>query len=191
MELFTAIHCRRSRAVLTAPGPSAEDVETLLAAAVAAPDHGRRTPWRFVILAGEGKDAFADVVEKAFRARTAGPVDPARLARETARLARAPMVIAIACVAGDGDSIPHRERLAATAAATQNLLLAATALGYGSIWRTGWLADDPHVKRELGLSPADDIVAFVHLGGADGDQRMRPRPAAEPGEVSWAWPLSR
>jgi nitroreductase len=188
MDTFEAIHCRRSHPVLLRPGPAAAEVEAMLSAAQAAPDHGRQAPWRAVTLEGVGKDAFCDVMEKAYRARAGEPADANRLARERKRLDRAPLVIVMACVAGDEDRVPRHERLAATAAATQNLLLAATALGYGSIWRTGWPAADGHVKEALGFAADDDIVAFVYLGTAAGGRRPPPRAAAGVDDLSWSWP---
>jgi nitroreductase len=73
------------------------------------------------------------------------------------------MVVVAACVPAEG-SVPEVEQITATAAAVQNLLVVATALGYGSMWRTGEPAYDPAVKVALGLAPSDTIVGFVYLG---------------------------
>ena len=60
--------------------------------------------------------------------------------------------------------IPWEERRLSTAAAVQNLMLAATSLGYGSMWRTGDVVGDPVVKDALGLATDEDIIGFVYLG---------------------------
>ena len=62
-------------------------------------------------------------------------------------------------------------------AAAQNACLAATALGYGSMWRTGPNAYNPHVKRALGLSEGCDIVGFLYLGTVD---EAKAKPPNEP-----------
>jgi nitroreductase len=49
-------------------------------------------------------------------------------------------------------------------AAVQNMLLAAHALGYGAIWKTGAAAYDNDVKATFGLEPADHIVALIYVG---------------------------
>ncbi|MBO2447217.1 nitroreductase [Actinomadura barringtoniae] len=183
MDVLEAIHRRRSHPVLVEPAPAPLEIAEMIAAACAAPDHGLRVPWRFVTLEGAGKDAFRDVLEKAHRLR-AGGSDPAR---ERARLDRAPLVIVTVCVAGESDPVPRQERLAATSAATQNLLLAATALGYGSIWRTGWPARDVEVKQALGFGEGDDIVGFVYLGTASESGLSAPK-RVHRDDLSWSWP---
>jgi len=52
----------------------------------------------------------------------------------------------------------------ATGAAAQNLFLAAHALGYGVMWKTGAAAYDSQVKAVLGLTAEDHIVAILHIG---------------------------
>jgi len=167
MDAITAIHARRSYPVLTDPAPGEDDLRAILSAAAAAPDHGRHRPWRFVVIAGPGREAFGDVLAEAYRkscAERGRDPDPATRERERAKPMRAPAIIAVACAAGADEKVPRQERLAATAAAAENLLLAATALGYGAMWRTGAPARDPYVKTALGFAPGDDIVGFIYLG---------------------------
>ena len=57
--------------------------------------------------------------------------------------------------------------MAAVAAAVQNMLLAAEALGLGAMWRTGNPAYDPDVKRFLGLPEGAHLLSFVYLGYPD------------------------
>jgi len=68
------------------------------------------------------------------------------------------------------------EQRDAVAAATQNLLLAATARGWGSVWRTGDAAVSPVVRSALGLADDDVIVAFVYLGTIPPEGGKPPRP---------------
>jgi nitroreductase len=60
--------------------------------------------------------------------------------------------------------VPEVEQLLASGAAAQNLFLAAHALGYGVMWKTGPAAYDAGVKASVGLTPADHIVGIMHLG---------------------------
>lgn len=116
--------------------------------------------------------AFGRVLEDAYRARCldAGiePV-PAKAHKERTKLTRAPMVVVVSGVPAGAVTIPWVEQLAACAAACQNALVAATALGYGSMWRTGEPCYDHRVKAALGLRPDDAVVGFLYLGTvADG-----------------------
>ena len=65
--------------------------------------------------------------------------------------------------------VPEIEQISAAAAAAQNLFLAAHALGYGVMWKTGPAAYDPGVKDAVGLQPQDHIVAIMHLGTRVGE----------------------
>jgi nitroreductase len=167
VDALEAIFARRSTGRLQAPAPSDGDLATILRAAAAAPDHGSLRPFRFVVLAGAAKDAFGTVLADAYDARCAEdgvePV-PAKRDKELTKLGRAPLVLVVAAVPQASDKIPVAEQVAAADAAAQNALLAATALGYGSMWRTGDPAYDPRVKAALGLPADAAIVGFLYLG---------------------------
>ena len=178
MDALEAIFARRSIGRMEEPAPSDDDLRTMLSAALAAPDHGELSPWRFVVLRGDGKDAFGEVLADAYvrRAEAVGAEPhPDKLAKERTKLGRAPVVVVVAAVHRHDPKIPWIEQQAAAAAAAQNLMLAATALGYGSMWRTGDPAYDDSVKGALGVSEHDAIVGFIYLGtpkaGAEKDPR--------------------
>ena len=169
MDALDAIFGRRSTGRLIDPAPSPDEIELLLLAGAAAPDHGCLRPFRFVVLQGEAKDRFGQVLADAYLARCeaidAAP-DPAALEKERTKLGRAPLVMIVAAVRQEARKVPWEEQEDAAAAAAQNILLAATALGYGSMWRTGEPAYDPIVKHALGLAPDDAVVGFLYIGTA-------------------------
>jgi len=180
MDTFEAILSRRSIGRLVEPGPAGADLDHILQAALAAPDHGELRPWKLVVLEGDAKDAFGAVLADAYVERCqmlgAAPTE-GQLSKERTKLGRAPVVLVVAAVHRHSEKIPWEEQFAAAAAATQNALLAATALGYGSMWRTGDAAFDLHVKEALGLGPHDAIVGFLYLGTpADGSAKPARRP---------------
>lgn len=146
-DVVSVIHRRRSISKLVEPAPTGEELELLLDAARAAPDHGKLQPWQFTILRG------AEMEE---------------VVKEKGKPARAPLIIAAACVTKPSETVPKIEQVCAVAAAVENILLVATELGYGSMWRTGAPARDPNVKSFLGLGEDDVIVAFVYLGTVPG-----------------------
>lgn len=180
MDTFEAILTRRSIGRLVAPGPAGDDLDRILQAALAAPDHGELRPWKLVVLEGEAKDAFGAVLAEAYVERCeslgAAPTE-GQLTKERTKLGRAPVVLVVAAVHRHSDKIPWEEQFAAAAAAAQNALIAATALGYGSMWRTGDAAFDSRVKEALGLGPHDAIVGFLYLGmPAEGSAKPPRRP---------------
>jgi nitroreductase len=162
------------------PAPSDADLDMILRAAAVAPDHNSLRPWKFVILEGEGKVGFGVVLAEAYRKRTTAAgkeIVPAKEQKELTKLGRAPMVVVVCTVNRGEDLVPFVEQYAAGAAAAQNMLIAATALGYGSMWRTGDPAYDEDVKAALGMTKDDAIVGFLYLGTPNEDGGKEPNVA--------------
>jgi nitroreductase len=162
MELLEGIRTRTSPLKLTAPGPDAEQLEQIIRAGIRAPDHGRLRPWRFTVFEGNAREKLGDAMANCLRTRV--PNSPQEhLDAERAKARRAPVIVVVGAKISKG-KIPEIEQVAAAAAASQNMLLAAHALGFGAMWKTGAAAYDPGVKALCGLEPEDHIVAIVYLG---------------------------
>jgi len=162
MDLLEGIRSRTSALKLSAPGPSRAQIEEIIRAGVRAPDHGRLRPWRFVVLEGAGREKLGDAMAAMLQAKMPQATQE-QLDAERRKPLRAPVILAVAAKVSPG-KIPPAEQVGAATAAAQNVLLAAHALGFGAMWKTGAAAYDPNVKQLLGLAPEDHIVAFVYLG---------------------------
>ncbi len=161
--LAAAVMARVSTPRLVAPVPDAQTLETVLAMARRAPDHGRLRPWRFFVLQGDDLSALGAVFEAA--AREADPaLDEAKARRFREMPLRAPMIIVAAASLTQGHKVPVWEQLVAVGAAVQNLQLGLSAAGFGCMWRTGEMAADPTVLARFGLTPEDRIVGFLYVG---------------------------
>jgi nitroreductase len=164
MELFEAINSRVSAGRLTEPGPTPEQLQKLVAAAARAPDHGRLKPWRTIIVNGALREAFATAAANARRARVPDLTDDQMVA-ERDKINRSPSIIVVGCALKKGyDKVPEIEQLVAVGAAVENMFLAAHAMGFGVMWKTGAAAYDDGVKAAVGLAPEDHIIAILHLG---------------------------
>lgn len=142
-------------------------VERVIEAATWAPNHHRTEPWRFVVVAGQARAALAEIMVASLAGRLAGEEDEraaALLEKERNKPLRAPVLVAVAALPTDDGHAVEVEEVAAVAAAVQNMLLAAEALGLGAIWRTGEPAYDPAVKDFLRLPEDARLLAFVYLG---------------------------
>lgn len=194
MDALEAIRARRSIGRLVDPGPEGSDVSAILEAGACAPDHDSLRPVKFVVLEGEGMDAFGKVLADAYQARCeeegADPV-PARREKELTKLHRAPVVVVVCAVRRESTKIPWVEQRDAAVAAAENMLIAATALGYGSMWRTGDAAYDRRVREALGLGEADDVVGFLYLGTPTEAARKPPHEPDLDGVVEWYPPSFR
>lgn len=193
MDALAAILARRSTGRLTEPAPRGSDLTRILEAAAAAPDHGELRPLRLVVLDGDAKDAFGQVLADAYLARCgaagASPT-PGQLEKERTKLGRAPLVVVVGAVRRPSDTIPWEEQFASAAAAAQNALVAATALGFGSMWRTGDPSRDPSVKAALGLGEEDAVVGFLYLGTVHEGAAKPPRRPDLDGLVEWWQPAT-
>jgi nitroreductase len=165
-------------AELSPPGPSATEIETLLTVASRVPDHGKLTPWRFIVFEGDARLKAGDVIEAAFRQKYPDS-PPEQIEYERKRLARAPLVIAVVSRAGAHVKIPEWEQVLSAGASAMSLVIAAHALGYAANWITEWYAYDRHVLDALGLNANERIAGFVHIGTPAHAGTDRPRPALD------------
>ena len=169
---------------LVEPGPDDEQLRTIIEIAGRTPDHGKLTPWRFVLIGGDRRDAFSDLLESAYRA--ANP-DPGRLEIEAVhRFARqAPaLVVAFSCPV-EGTKIPVWEQELSCGAACMNLLHAAHALGFSAGLVTGWAAYSDSVKAGLGGGGNERIAGFIFIGTAAEEPEERVRPTV--GDIVSEW----
>lgn len=163
---------------LGAPGPSAGELDQILDAAAHAPDHGQLVPWRFVLVPEAARGALAEVFAQALRERDAGATpEQAAQAREKAH--RAPVLMLAVVDAQRGDpGIGLAERLVSAGCAVQNMLLMATALGYGSALTSGKALQSPALRALFRLAEPEQAVCFISIGTVHSRKALRARPAA-------------
>lgn len=166
-DILAFLQQRCSAPKLVAPAPDAEQLGEMFKAAFRAPDHAWLRPWRFLVIRGERRHALGELFEQCLLRRNPQADEAAREKARSAPL-RAPLVVVpIACLR-EHPKVPHIEQRLSAGCATQGLLLAAEALGFAGIWRTGDAAFDRNVMAGLGLSADEEIIGFVYLGTRDG-----------------------
>ena len=176
MDIFEAVQNRQSVSKVRPDPVSRELIEEVLSAAVQAPNHFRVRPWRFVVLAGNARQQLGDVMARSLLARKPESPDSA-LEAERARPLRAPVLIAVGVDRPSEPKVSEIENICAAAAAVENMLLAAHALGLGAMWRTGPAAEDLAVKEFLGFEPDQHLIAFVYIGYPEAESGPVIRPS--------------
>lgn len=154
------------------PGPDADQLQAILAAAARVPDHGKLNPWRFVTI--DNRPAFAEALLTIYRA---SKPDAGRLELEAVQqfATQAPCLVVV--IASPKPShIPLWEQELSVGAACQNLLLAAHARGLVANWLTGWAAYDEQVLILLGGAAPERIAGFFFIGSQSRALAERPRP---------------
>jgi len=169
---------------LTEPAPDDEQLRQILKTALTAPDHGRLHPYRFISIRGDARYRLSEVFGAATLKRDP-EVDPAYLQKQKDKPLRSPLIVVVVAQPIDSPKIPEIEQMLSAGAAAHNVLLAANALGFGSIWLTGDNAYDPYVRGELGLDANERIVGFIYIGTPIIDLPPRPIPEVSTHHCSW------
>lgn len=162
-EVLHFLARRRSASAvnLAEPAPSQAELEALLRIAVRVPDHGKLSPWRFVLLGGEAKAAAAARLEALANGR-----GDSRAAAKLAKLKTPPLAVVVVSRAKPGLDIPEWEQQLSAGAVCTLLLVGAQAMGYGANWITDWYSYDAEARAILGLSPEERVAGVVMVGTA-------------------------
>jgi nitroreductase len=181
-EVLRFLALRRSTAAVTLaePAPSPDQLSDLLRVAARAPDHGKLTPWRFIVLEGADKAAFAARLE-----RLANDRGDAKLAAKLAKLKIPPLAIVVISSPTPAE-IPEWEQVLSAGAVCTNLLNATLAMGFGGNWITDWYSYDAEATAILGLAEGERVAGFVLIGTPREPPLERERPALGPLVTRWS-----
>lgn len=172
---------RRSCHQLNAPGPDDEALTLILQAALRAPDFQRLRPYRFLA----ARDAGLDRLGQAMRCAAVAAGQPDKVVARAPQLPhRAPLVIVVVASPKPSTLVPRFDQQLCAAGTVLLMQLAARALGYGGIWRSGWLMYDRGFHRQLGLGDEEQIVGFLYLG-TPAEAEAAPLPVSPADHLAW------
>jgi nitroreductase len=188
-DALDLLKTRRSvaAAFLGPPAPSKAELADILTVAIRVPDHGKLTPWRFIVFAGEARREVGSALAALFKQKNPDADDQQIEAQEN-KLAQAPLVIAVVSKAAPHPKIPEWEQLLSAGNAAMGIVLASHALGYAANWTTGWIAYDTDAKPILGLEPDEKLIATIHIGTPTAPPTDRPRPSIDDVVTYWKAP---
>jgi len=176
--------------LLTDPAPDDAQLKQMLEVAMCVPDHGRIRPFRFISIRGQARHALSELFGRAVKLRDPD-VTNAYLKKQMDKPLRSPLIVVVIVSLIESPKIPKIEQMLSAGAAAHNLLLASTALGFGSIWLTGDNAYDPLVFDALGLADNEKIIGFVYLGTEKIAMPARAPVNVEKHLSQWAPPQSK
>ena len=183
-QILDHLEKRRSAATadLAAPGPDRDELARLLTIASRVPDHGTLAPWRFIVIEGEHRQELSRQMTASLADLGASmPAQERQTAEQKIRkvFTIAPTVVVVVSRTVEGTGIPEIEQVLSAGAACMNLVIAATASGYGANWITGWAAYHPVAHAALGIAAGETIAGIILIGRAGTTQPDRPRPALD------------
>lgn len=169
---------------LAAPGPDATQLRQMIEVAMRTPDHGKLAPWRFVIVSAPQRAAFADLLERVYRAEKP---DAGRLEIEAMHqfAHQAPALVVVLSSPKTESHIPLWEQELSAGAAAMNLLHGAHALGFAGGWLTGWATYNAQVRDAFGAAH-EKIAGFMFIGTPSRDLEERPRPDYDAVVSEWS-----
>lgn len=163
MDALTLLTQRNSEPKLTLPGPDREALHKIIQAGLRAPDHGRLHPWRFIVFETKARYRLGELFAEALMLRKPDASEEEIKKAAEAPL-RAPLIVAVIARQLDHPKVPKIEQLLSAGCAAHGILLAAQALGFGAIWRTGDNSYDAHVNAGLELMPDELLVGYIYIG---------------------------
>ena len=182
MSIIEAIKTRNSNAFMSTDDIDPELIRKILDAAVCSPVHYMTNPWRFLVISGEGRKRLGEVMAEHMALGMADPDSTENikfLDKIRKKPFRAPVIIVVGAAKPEIPKAKMIENVASVAAACQNILLAASALGLSAIWRTGGMTYAEDTAGSLGFDDGTDLVGFIYLGYAAKDMPSKPRQTAE------------
>ena len=160
---------------MSGPGPSPAELETILTIGARVPDHGKLAPWRFIVFEGDARRRAGDVIAGVFARKNPDASRP-EIDIEKQRLTDAPLVIGVVSLTKPHPKVPPWEQEMSAGASAMNIVTAATALGYGACWLSGWFSFDRDVLDGLGLKADEKLAGLIHIGTVSRPSEDRPRP---------------
>ena len=175
-EVLDFLLTRRSfpARTLTLPIPDRAGIDLILTAAARVPDHGKLEPWRFMVLHKPALQRLSGIVaRRAVELNT----DPDKRPKSVAQYAQADLAIVVVSAPKSSAKVPLTEQVYSAGAVCMGVLHAATALGYGANWLSGWPSYDRVFLAEgLGLTADESMAGIIHIGTVGEAVPDRPRP---------------
>ncbi|WP_306249854.1 nitroreductase [Parvularcula sp. IMCC14364] len=175
-ETLRLLALRRSTTVKTmnGPGPDAEQLAQIMEIGARVPDHRRVCPYRFIVFDGEARAEIGPVFREGFLQDNPDASEEAAN-QEAHRFMRAPTIVAVVFSPQTEHRTPLWEQSLTAGAVCQNMLIAASAMGFAVQWLTEWYAYNRHVLAAMGLETHEQIAGFLYFGTAEEDPKERPR----------------
>lgn len=152
-SVIEAIQNRRTVKKFKKDALPTDKIIELLDAAVWAPNHKLREPWRFLLFTGDGRKKLAQAID-------------AEMGEDNKFSANIKQVPAVMLVVLEEDPRQNiwDEDFAAVSALVQNFLLAAWSEEIGTFWVTKPFLYAPKFRKPLGIEAGEKIIGMIYMG---------------------------
>ena len=172
MDALENILNRVSARSLVEPHPSKKEMDIVYKAALRAPDHAWLRTSSFIEVKGESLNKLSNIFVN--YGKSVPDISDEVLDKYKNAPYRAPMIIILVNSYKEHPKVPAIEQKLSTATAAQNIMLALNAMKYSCIWRTGKMAFNELIQKELGLDNNQEILGYLYIGTESGEKKKIP-----------------
>jgi nitroreductase len=144
--------------------PTPADLDWILATAATVPDHGDLRPWRFAVSAGAGRDRFGAALVAGLHEARGEDVPEAMVNKMRSKAFAAPCAVVIIASPDTTSNVEVWEQVASASCTGYAMVLAATGLGYGAVWKSAAVLSTTPVRQLFGVGPDESLMGWVNLG---------------------------
>ncbi len=144
--------------------PTGVDLTTILRTAVTVPDHGDLTPWRFAVCTGAGRDRFARALVAGLYEVRGVDLPEAVVTKMASKARAAPCSVMVIASPDPASNVEVWEQVASAACTGYAMVLAATGLGYGAVWKSAAVIGTGPVRELFGCTADESLLGWINLG---------------------------
>lgn len=144
--------------------PGTDELRRILEAATTVPDHGGLRPWRFAVVAAGGRDQLGDALVAGLHELRGEDLPDAMVDKMRQKAFKAPCTVAVVASPDPGSNVPVWEQVASASCTGYALVLGATALGFGAVWKSAAVLESKPVRRLFSLGRHEQLLGWVNIG---------------------------
>jgi nitroreductase len=158
-------------------GPGEREMVEILKAATTVPDHGGLKPWRFAVVKDAGRERFADALVAGLHHERGSDLLDSVVNKMREKAFAAPCCVMVISSPVSGSNVPEWEQLVSASCTGYAMVLAATFLGFGAIWKSASVLHTPPVRSLFGATDREQLLGWVNIGTPEdvGDRYTRDR----------------
>jgi nitroreductase len=153
--------------------PDDASLARILDAATTVPDHGTLRPWRFAVVTGPGNDRFGEALVAGLHELRGDGLPEAMVAKMRGKAFTAPCRVMVVASPDPTSNVAVWEQVSSASCTGYAMVLAATALGYGAVWKSAAVLDTGPVRALFGLTEHERLLGWINLGTVAEGARKR------------------
>ena len=163
-DYVARLGARRHEPLADGAPPTDADLTTVLRTALSVPDHGDLTPWRFAVCAGAGRERFARALVAGLSELRGDDQPQAVVDKMASKAWAAPCSVVVIASPDPASNVEVWEQLASAACTGYAMVLAATGLGYGAVWKSARVLGTGPVRRLFGCTADESLLGWINVG---------------------------